>query len=147
MKKIMAILCGILLLLSLTACGSTAAKEVKSIPANQLAAQEKTALSFTEGLYSGSKAKQSAAIDQFAAQTSIKSLKKKISDGGFKQTFHAVSVIKGTTVKVKNRNEFAVLLQMKNPSNVVSKRIVLMDSKVLHILAGNIQPYAKELGN
>jgi hypothetical protein len=147
MKKIMAILGGLLLLLSLTACGSTAAKTVKSIPSNQLTAQEKTALSLTEGLYSGSKSKQYAAIDQFAAQTSIKGLKKKISEGGFKQKFHAVSVIKGTTIKVKNGNEFAVLLEMKNQSNVVSKRIVLMDSKVLHILAGNSQPYVKELGN
>ncbi|MDD9147776.1 MULTISPECIES: hypothetical protein [unclassified Sporolactobacillus] len=147
MKKILAVLCGIVLLLSLAACGSQSVREVKSIPANKLTAQEKTAVDFTEGLYSGNKSKQYKAIDQFAARTSIKGLKEKISVGGFRQQFHAVSVIKGKNIKGQKGDEFVALLEMKDQNNTVNKRIVVMGSKVLHILSGNTQPYANELGS
>lgn len=145
MKRIIAALVGLALLFSLAACSSQGAK---SISANKLTPQEKTALNFTENLYSSSKSKQYAAIDQFAAQTSISGLKKKITGGGFQQKFHAVGVIKGVEVKSKQSNEFVALLTMKDQRNTVNKRIVVMSGgKVLHILSGNSKLYVKELGN
>lgn len=147
MKRILAVLLGLALVLSLAAC-SQGNQTQKNIPYNKLNQREKTALNFTENLYSGNKSKQYAAIDRFTAKQTISSLKEKISAGKFQQTFHAVEVLKGVNVKSGKGNEFLVLLEMKDQKNVTNKRIVVMaGDKVLHILSGNSKTYAKELGS
>ncbi|WP_100488431.1 hypothetical protein [Sporolactobacillus pectinivorans] len=151
MKRIISVFIGIALLLSLAACSSQSGqsdKWEKSISANKLTQQEKIAIDFTQNLYSGNKSKQIATINQYAAPKTISSLKDKIKVGGFQQTFHSVEVIKGAQAKLKGREYFLALLEMKDSKSVVNKRIVIMPGdKVLHILSGNVQTYKKELGS
>lgn len=151
MRKFLTVIVGIALLLSLAACSSSpgkADKWEKSISATKLTQQEKIAIDFTRNLYSGNKSRQLAAINQYAAKKTSNSLKNKVTSGAFKLKFHSVEVIKGAQTKIKGKEYFLALLEMKDAKNVVNKRIVIMPgNKVLHIVSGNVQTYKKELGN